>query len=267
MSSAIYSGSEIIVSLLLRYGSNPNFIMKNGYTSLTYAADKKATSPVIVQEMLDYGADPNAKNGSGHTALRLACVNNLPDQVKVLLSNGADPNLAAPELPIVLATRYPKCLSALISAGADIQTYKGLMELSTWHNQIECVKLLLDAGVNPNDKHKEVYTPLTTAIRDNRPEILTLLLSKGADPDLKGEGIPLFMAVRNPTALKELLAAGADLKKCTGILEIAVYHNRIESCQILIEAGVPVDQKMSELYTPLTTSIRDNHPEIMDLLL
>ena len=91
-----------------------------------------------------------------------------------------------------------------------------------------------------DEKHRDRYTGLTTAIRDNHPEILSLLLSRGADPNFVGENHPLFMAVSKPAILKQLIAAGADVRTYKGLIEAAVYRNCIESILILLEAGMPI---------------------------
>ena len=114
------------------------------------------------------------------------------------------------------------------------------MELATWYNCIDSIKLLLDAGADPNEKHQERYSPETTAIRDNYLEILVLLLPRGADPNFVGENHPLFMAVSKPVILKQLIAAGADVRTYKGLIEAAVYRNCIESILILLEAGMPI---------------------------
>lgn len=217
--------------------------------------------------MFDYGADLNAKDGEGRTALGIACCRNHPDVVKVLLFNDADPDIPGKDLPVLVSLRHSACLELLISAGADVHTYKGLVELATYHNSIDCVKLLLDAGVDPIEKHQEIYSPITTAIRDNDPEILSLLLSRGANPNEKGQDVPLKMAVNKPAILKQLLAAGADVKLYKGLIELAVYHNHLESIQILLNAGVPIDEKQMDRCSPPTTALQDNRIECLSYLL
>ncbi|KAH0537558.1 hypothetical protein FGG08_005657 [Glutinoglossum americanum] len=263
---ALDGSKENIVRLLLQYGADPDLIMHNGETGLVYACDRNVL-PGLVQEILDHGADPNVKNARGLTALYAACNRNHPEIVNILLSKGADPNLAGPELPVLAALHYPACLVLLISAIADIHTYKGLMERATFYNLVDAVKLLLDAGVDPNEKYQEVYSPITTAIRDNHPEIFSLLLSRGADPNLKGQDIPLAMAVKRPELLKQLIAGGADISRYKGLVERAVYHNSIESVEFLLDVGADPNERYDELWSPLTTAIRDDHPEIISLLL
>lgn len=144
---------------------------------------------------------------------------------------------------MLVSLRHPACLELLIATVADVQTYEGLMELATYFNCIESVIWLLDACVDPIEKHEETYSPLATAIHDNHPDTMALLLSRGADPNLKGQDVPLRLAVNRPELLKQLLARGADVSLYKGLLELAVYYDSPDSIPILLEAGVPADEK------------------------
>lgn len=219
--------------------------------------------------MICYGADPNIASTTNTTPLYAAVVRNRPNLVSLLLSHNANPDLPGPnkELPIVPGARYPPCLELLIKAGAKLSLRKGILELATYHNQIESVKMLLAAGVDPNEKSQDVFSPLTTAIRDNRPELLELLLASGANPNLRGQDVPLFMATKTPALLSIMLKGGADLKQAVGVMEMAVYYNKIESVEMLLDAGVDPNEKKDKCFSPLTTAIRDNRPEIIALLL
>jgi ankyrin repeat protein len=223
------SKQEKIVSLLLQYSADPDLCSKNGETGLVYVCNR-SFGPNMVREMLDWGADPNKKNARGVTPLEGACNTNQPEVVKLLVDRHADPNLVGTHLLLKGNVARPECLRVLLDAGADVTRYKGLMELATWENSIESVELLLSAGVDPNEKHQDRYSPLTTAIRDKRADIFDLLIKKGADPNAEGEDLPLRMAVLNPQFIIPLLSAGADLSKCKGIMEWAAYHNNLEVC-------------------------------------
>ncbi|KAF8850915.1 ankyrin [Acephala macrosclerotiorum] len=166
-----------------------------------------------------------------------------------------------------MATIRVGILKQLVEGGADLAKCPSVLESAVYHNNMDSVKYLLDAGVNPNDKNQGVYSPLTIAVRDNRPEILEVLIARGADPNMKGQDVPLVMAVRNPAMLKQLIAGDTDVTRYQGLLELAVYHNKMESIDILLEAGVLINEKHRNHYSPLTTAIRDNRIDILKRLI
>ena len=66
-----------------------------------------------------------------------------------------------------------------------------LTEMSSRGGVVEYLIL----GVGVNVKSPEGYTPLTTAIREDRADMVDLLLARGADPGIRGQDWPLCMAV------------------------------------------------------------------------
>jgi ankyrin repeat protein len=212
--------------------------------------------------LLDAGVDPNEKSGV-HSPLTTAIRENHPEILALLLSRGADPNLKGQEMPLTMAVRKPELLQQIIAGGADLKKCPGVMESAVYYNSIESVKILLDIGVDPNEKKQGTYTPLGTAVRDNHPEIAALLLSREADPNLKGQELPIIQALSKPAILRQLIEGGANVSQYKGILEAAVYRNNIETVSILLDAGAPIDEKHNNRYTPLVTAIRDNHIPIV----
>jgi ankyrin repeat protein len=202
----------------------------------------------------------------GYTGLGLACGENKPELVKLLLEYGADPDLPGPNPPVLTSLRFADCMRYLIAGGADIRTNTALLENAVHYNQIEVVKALLDGGLDPNTKG-DYYTPLNTSIRDDLFEITDLLVSRGADPNLSGgEGFPIQVAATKPEAIKLLLGAGVDVKK-PNVLEKSVFRDSIASIPILLDAGYPITGLEDDYYRPLNTAVRDNKSEILQLLL
>jgi ankyrin repeat protein len=198
--------------------------------------------------------------------LGLACSENKPELVKLLLEYGADPDLPGPNPPVLTSLRFADCMRYLIAGGADIRTNTALLENAVHYNQIEVVKALLDGGLDPNTKG-DYYTPLNTSIRDDLFEITALLVSRGADPNLSGgEGFPIQVAATKPEAIKLLLGVGVDIKK-PNVLEKSVFRDSIESIPILLDAGYPITGLEDDYYRPLNTAVRDNKSEILQLLL
>ncbi|KAK8029108.1 hypothetical protein PG991_006164 [Apiospora marii] len=255
--------------LLLTYGGDSNHVMSNGDTILIKTITK-ARPLKFIKLMLAYEADSNAKNREGKSPLFEAITEGRADIVADLLDAGANPNLPGPKHMLWPAIHHTPCLRLLLARGADPKKAPGIMELAASINNIESVRCLLKAGVDPNAKKDGVYTPLCSSIRDNRADIFQLLLANGADPNVPASEYPAFKCVTHyrPQYLAPLVKAGADLNSPKGILETAVQSNNTEALEWLLNAGVSPNDKVPKTgATALTTAIRENRPELVDLLL
>ncbi|KAI0601535.1 ankyrin repeat-containing domain protein [Biscogniauxia sp. FL1348] len=267
---AVAKEDSDFIRLFLMYGGDVNHIMVEGETILTKAIQNKNCKKVLVDAILDYGADANCKNKEGKTPLFDAITAGRVDIVTSLLNHGANPNLPGPKHMLWPAMSEPACLKVLLAHGADHKKTPGIMELATSINNMESIKILLKAGVNPNAKKDGTYTPLCSAIRDNRADIFHLLLANGADPNMPAAEYPTFKCVTHFRThfLAPLKAAGADLNHPKGIIETAVQHNNTEAMNWLLDHGVsPNDAAPDTKATPLTTAIRENKLELVELLL
>ncbi|CZR63500.1 uncharacterized protein PAC_13397 [Phialocephala subalpina] len=251
MELATYHNSIDSARMLLDVGVDPNEKSQNIYTPLNIAIHdnrpelmtlllSRGADPNLkesVKILLDAGVDPNEKKDGVYSPPTSAIRDNRPEIQVLVLSGGADPNLKGQAIPLVMAKNRVEIFNQLVEGGEDHAKCSGVLESAVYHNNIASVKFLLDAGASPNDKNQGVYSPLTSAIRDTRPDILQVLLERGADPNMKGQDVPLVMAVRNSAILRQLIAGGADVTKHQGLLELAVYHNKMESIDILLEAA------------------------------
>lgn len=268
LACAVLESKVELVQLYLMYGGDPNRIMANGNTVLVRAIDRK-TPKRLIELVLNYGSDPNGKNAEGTSPMFQAISMQRFDVAQVLLDRGADPNLPGPKHLLWPASYQPPLLKMLLARGADFRRAPGVMELATSINNIESVRLLLNHGVDPNAKKDGVYTPLCSAIRDDRGDIVTLLLANGADPNLPASEYPCFKCVTHHRAqyLPQVVAAGGDPHEPRGIVERAVKHNNPDALIYLLDYGVDVNAKSPEGYTPLTTAIREDRADMVDLLL
>ena len=55
------------------------------------------------------------------------------------------------------------------------------MHAAAKFDHCECVKLLLEAGANPDGSEMHISTPIHVAARDNFPRTMALLIEYGAD--------------------------------------------------------------------------------------
>ncbi|KAK9776171.1 putative Ankyrin repeat-containing domain protein [Seiridium cardinale] len=255
--------------LLMTYGGDPGHVSADGETILIRAVFGKKTRKMI-DLLLAYGSDANSKTREGKTVLFHAVEGGRADIVTSLLDCGANPNLPGPKIMLWPSTYHTPCLQILLARGADPKRAPGIMEFATSVNHLESVRVLLQAGVSPNDKKDGIFTALCTAIRDDRGDIFQLLLNNGADPNLAALEHPAFKCVTHDRVhlLEPLVKAGCDLKSPKGILETAVQHNNMGAVQWLIDAGVPINDKAVKTgATALTTAIKENRFELVDLLL
>ncbi|MEC7802839.1 MAG: ankyrin repeat domain-containing protein [Verrucomicrobiota bacterium] len=137
-----------------------------------------------------------------------------------------------------------------LARGADASD---LLNHYDWSCSPEVVKLLLEAGANPNnvDPKSPEFTPLYIAVSKNSsPEVVKLLIEAGADPNQTLEISTLLMEVieggdtaTKTQTVKLLLEAGADPNKANPEfpdatpLSVARSGDSSEIVDLLIEAG------------------------------
>jgi ankyrin repeat protein len=281
-----------LMTVLLDHGANPNLPgPKHPLWPSTYqpkalqlllqrGADHKKTPGIMelasslkklesIKILMDAGVSPNLRKDGVYTPLCSAIRDKNPDIVSYLLENGADPNFNAAEYPAFkcITNKRTQFLPQLVAAGADLHKPKGIIETAVKFDDMDAMIYLLDQGVNPNDRTSDGCTALTTAIREDRGSLVDLLLSRGADPAIRGQDWPLCMAVKRPAILKKLLAATPNPRAFRGVVEMAVVANQLESIKLLLAAGISVEDKNCGVFSSLTTAIREERKVIIRYLL
>ena len=143
---------------LVEAGAGLSIKKPNGNTCL-HTAVKGKCSKQELKKTIDQCINVNTLNNRGETALLLACISAQAESVKLLLENGADPNISdAEHYKSLHAAVYGYCtneiLLEIITHGVylDDQNIDG--ETALWmaclYRQQHSVKFLLEAGSNPN---------------------------------------------------------------------------------------------------------------------
>ncbi len=188
MYAALYSTAECMRQLLEK-GANPNARNKLGETPIMWCSHDIEKTKLL----LEYKADVNAKTKEGNTAFLVACVGKSQlEMIKLYLEHGADPLLK------------------------NNRNHTSLMRVAIYGDTASA-RLLVNKGVNINEKKGAGETALFNAIKSGNREMLLWLLANGADANVKDnyKATPLSYAV----IVNDMEMVKALLEKTTGINE------------------------------------------------
>ena len=224
LDSASFQNHLEVVRVLVTYGVD-NATLN---IALCSACDGHADAELVTY-LLDNGTDVNLRH-DGSTPLACVCTNGASDLAKLLLTRGADPNLAAPD--------------------------GGLRPLDAAGLHYEVIKVLLEHGANPNLPFDGGSSALLEVLRsddvDDKAALLTVLLEHEADPNKAdpdtGE-TPLMIAALavEIDLVKLLLEHGADVTQVDrdgrAVLDMLgrtrKYGPVVELCEQYIECNKP----------------------------
>jgi ankyrin repeat protein len=202
------------VALLLTSEADVNARSAFGNTALMLAA-RPCESHRAVALLLSHGADAKATNLWGATALMAAVAGGDAESVRLLLHSGADVNAqpaTSHEAFIFGGGRSALMWAAyrgdvtiiklLLDAGADVNGVGMLgtpLTQAAWADQTEAARLLIEHGAKvnqagPMDGYSALHWAAST--EQGNPELVTLFLRHGADPNLNGgESVDAFMGI------------------------------------------------------------------------
>ncbi len=198
------------VRLLVDKGADVNARSKQAMTPLLIAALHDGASPVV-KLLLEKGANVSVRGSLNTTPLLSATGANDAASVRLLIEKGADVNAKdlTGQTPLMNAALYGnvEIMKRLLAKGADVNavgaagggTVKngpialGLFTPLIWaatYGSTEAIQLLLDAGARVNVQDIRGMTPLMLAVGSDHadPNVIRMLLAKGADPNIKSKG-------------------------------------------------------------------------------
>jgi ankyrin repeat protein len=139
-----------------------------------------------------------------------------------------------------------------------------LLHYAIKKNQLNNVKLLVEAGAKLTAPTQDGYYPLNLAVMYSNVEMVSYLLNNGALIDQRStvsDVTPLQQApVYGKTdILKKLISSGADVNIKAGkqgytVLDYAIQKNRLEDVKALIEAGAKLTTSNQDSYLPFIVS-------------
>ncbi|XP_069464463.1 ankyrin repeat and SOCS box protein 3 [Ambystoma mexicanum] len=176
-----------------------------------------------------------------------------------------------------------KCLRLLIQTASSktyikSKTFEGetALHLSARRGGVECTKILLQAGADPNELTNEETTPLFVAVENKHSDVVQLLLRHGASVNGSHScsgwnSLHQASYEASTDIMKLLLDQGVD-KECQddfGItpLFIAAQYGKVESIRLLLSHGANVNCQAKDKATPLFITAQEGHYNCAELLL
>ena len=154
---------EILISMLLEAGADPNIGLKNDLHPLSSAINQRLDIEII-EKLIEAGSEVNFEDQFGETPLVSSANYRDLELMELLLDSGADPNMK------------------------NYQGYTALTAATSFDTSIEVVEMLLEAGVDVNATANNGETALMqAALFSDDPEIIKKLLEYGADPTIEDD--------------------------------------------------------------------------------
>ena len=210
--AACVNGSDAMVQRLLEAGADPNLALLSGETPLMAAA--RVGSVPVVARLLARGARTGATATRGQTALMWAVAQKHPEVVKLLVTakdGGADVHAKSAVWSQVMAVSPHGMLeyNRNVPHGGDTA-----LMFAARVGDLASARLLLAAGANVHDADAWGISATAMAAHAGFPDLVELLLEKGADPNTAGGGFTALHAAvlrRDERMVRALLAHRADV--------------------------------------------------------
>ena len=173
-------------------------------------------------------------------------------------------------LPIALASVLAFVFHTAAGASLEEQLFT-----AAWDGHAEAIAALHAAGVNPNARSNDGFTPLHIAAQQGHPEAIAALHAAGADPDAQNyDGFtPLHSAASSGhiEAISALHAAGANPNTRSNDgqtpLRIATQQDHAEAIVALYAAGADPNVQDNDGLAPLHAAAWEGHTEAIAALL
>ncbi|RYX82548.1 hypothetical protein EON83_19155 [bacterium] len=266
-----------MTAFLLRSGAKPNIATLSGETPLHFAA--RVGNAQLITALLDKGANINARTIEGETAL-LILTNRTTnsDLYKTFLARGADVNARGAYMSRDDPARNPSPTygSPLSYYYPDHGDRIGTpLHRAVLAKRADMVAALLNKKPNLEALDGNGDTPLVLAITtkgyafDSEKEIISLLISKGANPNKQAGGVfgddLLAYAVKNSSDDKvgvlldsHKISLKPDYRR-TPLLDAAIQRGNTEIVRALLDAGVDTTRS-----TTTGPTIPENIKKLLD---
>ncbi|XP_050393500.1 ankyrin repeat and SOCS box protein 3 [Patella vulgata] len=287
------------IELIINCGANVNGSVKRGLRPLHYAVyvDYVEGARLLIEK----GADVNQPDDIGYTPMHVCARKGALKSMRLLIENGAFVDFFAENpaisenirdlgyltiepLNLAVENNNVDCLRLLLESGArpDHKYFMGYEINLVPIDHVECLELLLQYGADPNVCNRCGITPLMKSCRQQRLDVVRLLLTYAADVNLQSpprfdqkSALHFCVQVGNSGIAHTLLRHGAKPGKLDnynyGALHIAVLKDRVDFCEMFLKWNADVNEFSDDRTTPLVlacaTPNLTQRKQIIELLL
>lgn len=147
---------------------------------------------------------------------------------------------------------------------------------AVYHDRLDLVSRLLDAGADASAANRYGVIPLSLACANGNSDIVDALLAAGAAPNavLVGGETVFMTAARTGRieVVEALYEAGADIhfrepRRGQTALMWAVAEGNLDVVELLLETGADPNATLDSGFTPLLFAVREGRIEVMEALL
>ncbi|XP_067675639.1 uncharacterized protein [Haliotis asinina] len=264
LSAACINGSlEIVDYLLSNFPSiDINRCDRKNRSAIMTASFHGHTD--VVEYLQSKGADILQRDEYGQTCLHVACRSGHIKTAERLLptfpidvkdNNGMTPFMFA------LKANYFDMVDFLVEHGADMNVQNNRsqtsLHTSAWHgNAVGCAKLLdLGMHVDVHDSSKRTPLMCVSKRRDDRSEVINILLERGADINVRDKDGNTCLHI------------AAESEGHIATIGRLVEHQINTKSNLLLERGLDVNVQNEHGVTPLMCAARQGNRAVVDLLI
>ena len=221
------------------------------------------------EALLAKGADVKARDNEGASPLMWAVHNEDVALVRRLIAAGADAkagnDYGATPMSEGAVTGNAEILRLLLAAGADVESpgadRQTALMIVARSGKIDAARLLIDKGANVNAVESwNGQTALIWATAQAHPEMMSLLIAKGAKLDARGLSHDWERRVTSEPRPKDMYRGGF-----TSLL-YAARDGCLACAKVLVAAGANPNLPDPDGTTPLVTALLNLHFEVAKYL-
>ncbi|TNN07890.1 Ankyrin repeat and death domain-containing protein 1A isoform 1 [Schistosoma japonicum] len=283
---AVYNNYKHVAYYLLDMGAKYNRVTKQGFTILHFIAESNAISILKYLHRKVHSLEYDTADNNGITPFLLAASKGNELLMEILIRQKC--NVTATDMSGRTALHHVSknghidALNYLLSIAPLKMKINGLdnfgctaLHLACENNQQHCVRLLLEAGANPEIQSEARDYPLIECSRRGFHKCIDLLIGNKASREKRSKAGDTALHVAALANLSDTIyflfsrkfdICATNENKQTP-LHYAVSQDKLEAVEALLFCGAPLNVKDKDGQTPLMVAAKANYTALVDMII